>query len=56
MVSRLAKQARQTCLLQRDVVVVVQVVETHNLVPALHKGSRDMGTDEAGRAGDQNFH
>ena len=47
---------RQPRLLQRDVVVVVEVVEPDDFVAALQQQLRGVEADEAGRAGDEEFH
>ncbi len=46
-------QLREARLLQRDVVVLVEVVEADDLVAARQQLLRDVGADEAGRAGDE---
>jgi hypothetical protein len=55
-VARLVHEAGQARLLQVDVVVVVEAVEAHHLVPALQQAECDMAADEAGGAGDEDFH
>jgi hypothetical protein len=32
-----------------------QIIQTNDSVPLLHQMRRDVGTDETGRAGDQNL-
>ena len=49
-------QLREPRLLQRDVVVVVEVVEPDDFVAALQQELRGVEADEAGRAGDEKFH
>ena len=53
---RVRRQARQPILLESRVVVVVEVVQAHDLVPARQQELRDVHADEAGRAGDEDFH
>src|SRR5438270_5179075 len=43
-------------LLEGGVVVVVEVVETDDLVAPVEEGGGDVGADEAGRTGDENLH
>lgn len=49
-------EAREARLLQISVVVVRQVVDTDDVVAALRRAHGDVGTDEADRAGDEDFH
>ena len=49
-------EAREPRLLQRRVVVVVEVVKTHNLLAAIEKDMRDMRADEARGTSDKNCH
>jgi hypothetical protein len=49
-------EQRKSRALQRRVVVVVQVVETHHRVPALQQALGDAGADEAGGSGDEDLH
>ncbi len=54
--ARLLLELREARLLESDVVVVVEVVETDDLVAAREQLRRSMKADEAGRAGDQYLH
>ena len=47
---------REPRLLEPDVVVVVEVVEADHLVAALEQDLRRVVADEAGGAGDEDFH
>ena len=49
-------EPRQPRVLQLDVVVVVEVVEADHLVAARQQALRDVHADEAGGAGDEDFH
>ena len=44
---------RKARLFQRRVVVGVEIVQPHHSVAAIQQPMRDVGADEAGRAGDQ---
>jgi hypothetical protein len=55
-VAGMVLETRETGLLQRHVVVVVEIVEADNLIPALEQAHGDMGTDKASGAGYKNFH
>ena len=55
-VARVVAEARQPCLFQSDVVVVVEVVDAHHFVAAFKQALGQVGTDEAGGAGDEDFH
>ena len=50
------RQPRQPGLLEADVVVVVEVVEADDLIAARQQAQRGGHADEAGGAGEQNFH
>ena len=52
----LSLQTRQARLLQVDVVVVVQVVETEHLITPGQQARCDKVTDETRRSGDENPH
>src|SRR5690606_31339899 len=54
--ARKALELREPRFLQRDVVVLVEVVEPDNLVPSRQELARRVKADEAGRAGDKDFH
>ena len=47
---------RQPRLLQRRIVVVVEVVDADDLVAAREQSLADVHADEAGATGDQDFH
>ncbi len=49
-------QAGQAGLLQRRIVVVVEIVDADHLVAAVHQVTADMAADEAGRSGYENSH
>ncbi len=49
-------QLLQPCKLQIDVVVIIEVVEADNRIAAREQTLRDMHADEAGSAGDEDFH
>src|SRR2546423_1174328 len=53
---RLRREAREARLLERDVVVLVQGVQTDHLVTARKQARGGGRADEAGRAGHENFH
>ena len=50
------RQARQPPLFQRDIVVVVQVVQPHQFVPARQQSERGGHADKAGCSSQKNFH
>jgi hypothetical protein len=54
--ARLRRQPGQPGLLERRVVVVVEVVDADHLVAARQQALGHVHADEAGRAGDQDFH
>src|SRR6267143_3391956 len=49
-------QALEARLLEPDVVVVVQIVDAHNLVAAIEQLVRQRRTDESGSSRDKNLH
>jgi hypothetical protein len=49
----LRRQAREARLLERDLVVVVDVVEPHDRVASIEEDVADVGADESGGAGDE---
>jgi hypothetical protein len=49
---RVALQLSQTSMLQIDIVVFVQAIQTNNLGATLDKASGHMHSDEAGNTGD----
>src|SRR5213082_2951761 len=53
---RLRREAREARLLERDVVVLVEVVEAHHLVTARQQALGRVRADESGGAGDEDFH
>jgi hypothetical protein len=53
---RVRGETREACLLERDVVVSVEAVETDDLVTARQKALRGVETDESGGARDENLH
>lgn len=55
-VGRMLHEPGQAGLLQVHVVLIAEVVETDFFVAALEQAQGDMGTDESGGAGDQDFH
>ena len=55
-ITRAVGEARQPRLLQLHVVVVAEVVDADHLVAALEQAHGDMGADEAGGTGDEDFH
>ena len=54
--TRHSDQLLESRLLEADVVVVVDDVETDHLVAAVQQATRDVEPDESGGAGDKNFH
>jgi hypothetical protein len=46
---------RDACFLQAGIVLVIDVVEAHDLMPVRQQAPRDMHADESGRAGDKNW-
>ena len=50
------RRLREPRLLQRHVVVVVEIVEADDFVAALEQPLGDVEADEAGGAGDEEFH
>src|SRR5580704_14153972 len=54
--ARLLLKQSEACLLQGDVVVVIEIVEANDLVAALEQTPRRMKTDEARGSGDQDLH
>src|SRR5207248_2727808 len=53
---RMRCQAREPRLLELDVVVLVEVVETDDLIAPRQEALRGMESDESGRAGDEDLH
>jgi DNA-directed RNA polymerase subunit RPC12/RpoP len=53
---RVRGQLRESRLLQTDVIVVVDVVHTDDLVTARKQAAGDVESDEAGGAGNHDFH
>ena len=53
---RLHREAREARLLERNVVVLIQVIETDHLVTAREQPLGRVRADEAGGAGQENFH
>ena len=53
---RVIKEAREPRLLQADVVVIVEAVEADDRVATRQQYLGDVRTDEAGGAGDEDFH
>ncbi len=49
-------QLRQTCFLERDFVVVVEVVDADHFVAARQQAQGGAHADKPGGAGDENFH
>jgi hypothetical protein len=49
-------QQRKPGKLERWIVVVVEIVDAHDLVAALEQPLRHMHADKAGATGDQSFH
>jgi hypothetical protein len=49
-------KAIQARLLERDIVIIIEIVDAQNFVPAINKPMRDMRTDEARGSCDKNFH
>ena len=54
--ARLRPQARQARFLQRRLVIGIEVVDAHDRVAARQQPLGDVHSDEAGGAGDQDFH
>ena len=52
----LGRQTRQPVMLERRVVIVVQIIQADHLIAACQQQLADMHADEAGRAGDEYFH
>src|SRR4051812_37519187 len=48
-------QLTEPCLLQRRVVVGIEVVEADHRLPGLQQAARDVEANEPGRAGHQNW-
>lgn len=46
----------QVRLLEGNIIVVIEIVDAQNFVPAINKPMRDMRTDEASGSCDKNFH
>jgi hypothetical protein len=55
-ISGVVGKARQPGPLQFDVVVVVKVVKTYDLITTREEPHRDMGADESRGTGNENFH
>jgi hypothetical protein len=49
-------EAREACFLEAHVVVGVEVVDAEDRVAPAEEGGGDGGADEAGGAGDEEFH
>ncbi len=49
-------QNGKTCLFEVDVVIVVEVVESHDFMPFRNQAAGQMKTNEAGCAGNKNLH
>nr|VXZ82637.1 Uncharacterised protein [Klebsiella pneumoniae] len=49
------KPAIQTGLLQADVIIVVHVVDSDNIMPFIQQALRDMEADKTCGTSDQNF-
>ena len=52
--ARPTREARQPRVLQRGIVIVVQIVDADDLVAPLQERDRNVGADEAGSTGQQN--
>ena len=53
---RMRRQARQPVVLERRIVVIVQIVQADHLIPPREQDLADMHADEAGGAGNEYFH
>ena len=49
-------KAIQARLFERDIVIIIEIVDAQNFVPAINKPMRDMRADEASGPCDKNFH
>ena len=49
-------QPREPRLFERNVVIVIEIVEPDDLIGAIEQALRGCRSDETGRAGDENFH
>ena len=54
--ARISEQPRQPRLLEADIVVVVEIIDADNRIPALQQAQRKGRTNKAGTAGKQDFH
>ena len=54
--TRVGRQTRESCLLEGDVVVVVEIVYPDDFVAAREQALADMHADKTRGAGEQDFH
>ena len=51
-----ACQTRQTRLLERDLVIIIEVIDTNDFISPIQQSMRQRGTNETGGSGNENFH